>query len=81
VANFAENGADALQHHVEGVLLLLEQAGAIVQRYGGVETLVAAERFDLVAIMQFPREESMNQFLESGAYAAMEAYREKRFAS
>jgi uncharacterized protein (DUF1330 family) len=79
VANVAEDGADALQHYVEGVLPLLEQAGAIVQRYAGVETLVGTERFDLVAIMQFPSEDSMKQFLESDAYAAMESYREKAF--
>lgn len=30
VANFAEDGADALQRYVEGVLPLLEQAGAKV---------------------------------------------------
>jgi uncharacterized protein (DUF1330 family) len=62
VANFAEDGADALQHYVEGVLPLLEQAEAIVQRYGGVETLVGTEQFDLVAIMQFPSEDSRSSF-------------------
>jgi uncharacterized protein (DUF1330 family) len=79
VANFAEDGADALQHYVDGVLPLLEQSGAIVQRYGSVETLVGTERFDLVAIMQFPSEDSMKQFLTSDAYEAMEPYREKAF--
>lgn len=79
IANFAEDGAEALQQYVEGVLPLLEQAGAIVQRYGGVETLVGSDRFDLVALMEFPDEAVMKQFLSSDAYTAMEPYREKAF--
>lgn len=79
VANFAEDGADALQRYVEGVLPLLEQAGAKVQRYGGVETLVSPDRFDLVAVMEFPSEAAMKQFLASEAYLAMEPDRNKAF--
>jgi uncharacterized protein (DUF1330 family) len=58
---------------------LLEKAGAKVQRYGGVETLVGSERFDLVAVMEFPDEAAMNQFLLSDAYSLMEPYREIAF--
>lgn len=79
IANFAEDGAEALQRYVEGVLPLLEQAGAKVQRYAGVETLVNTDRFDLVAIMEFPSEDAMKQFLSSQAYMAMEPYRDKAF--
>jgi uncharacterized protein (DUF1330 family) len=79
VANFAEDGAEALQRYVEGVLPLLEQADARVQRYGGVEALVGSDRFDLVAVMEFPNEAAMKQFLSSDAYTAMEPYREKAF--
>jgi uncharacterized protein (DUF1330 family) len=79
IANFTEDGAEALQRYVEGVLPLLEQAGARVQRYGGVEPLVGGDRFDLVAVMEFPSEAVMKQFLSSDAYAAMEPYREKAF--
>lgn len=79
IANFAEDGTEALQRYVEGVLPLLEQAGAKVQRYGGVETLVGNDRFDLVAVMEFPSAAAMKQFLSSDAYAAMEPYREKAF--
>ncbi|NJK39296.1 MAG: DUF1330 domain-containing protein [Oscillatoriales cyanobacterium RM2_1_1] len=79
IANFAEDGAEALQRYVEGVLPLLEQAGAKVQRYGGVETLVGRDRFDLVAVMEFPNDSAMKQFLSSDAYMAMEPYREKAF--
>jgi hypothetical protein len=50
IANFAEDGAAALQSYVEGVLPLLEQAGAKVQRYEAMETLVGRDRFDLVAV-------------------------------
>jgi uncharacterized protein (DUF1330 family) len=79
IANFAEDGAEALQRYVEGVLPLLEQAGARVQRYAGVETLVGSDRFDLVAVMEFPSEAAMKQFLSSDAYTAMEPYRAKAF--
>jgi uncharacterized protein (DUF1330 family) len=79
IANFAEDGAEALQRYVEGVLPLLEQAGAKVQRYGGIETLVGGDRYDLVAVMEFPSEAAMKQFLSSAAYAEMEPYREKAF--
>ncbi|MFL9455947.1 MULTISPECIES: DUF1330 domain-containing protein [Nostocales] len=79
IANFAEDGAEALQRYVEGVLPLLEQAGAKVQRYGGIETLIGSVCFDLVALMEFPSEAAMKQFLSSDAYAAMEPYREKAF--
>jgi uncharacterized protein (DUF1330 family) len=79
IANFAEDGAEALQRYVEGVLPLLEQAGAKVQRYGGVETLVGSDRFDLVAVMEFPSEAAMKQFLASDAYMSMEPNREKAF--
>jgi len=79
IANFAEDGAEALQRYVEGVLPLLEQAGAKVQRYGSFETLVGSDRFDLVAIMEFPSEAEMQQFLSSDAYVAMELYRNKAF--
>jgi uncharacterized protein (DUF1330 family) len=79
IANFAEDGVEALQQYVEGVLPLLEQAGAKVQRYGGVETLVGSDRFDLVAVMEFPSEAAMQQFLSSDAYTAMEPYRERAF--
>lgn len=79
IANFAEDGAEALQRYVDGVLPLLEQAGAKVQRYGGIETLVGGDRFDLVAVMEFPSEAAMKQFLLSDAYTAMEPYREKAF--
>jgi uncharacterized protein (DUF1330 family) len=79
VANFAEDGADALQNYVEGVLPLLQQAGAKVLRYGGTETLVGTDRFDLVAVMEFPSSETMKQFLSSDAYLAMEPYRDKAF--
>ncbi|MBW4471546.1 MAG: DUF1330 domain-containing protein [Stenomitos rutilans HA7619-LM2] len=79
IANFAEDGAEALQRYVEGVLPLLEQAGAKVHRYGGVETLVGSDRFDLVAVMEFPSEAVMKQFLSSDAYTVMEPYREKAF--
>jgi uncharacterized protein (DUF1330 family) len=79
VANFAEDGSEALQQYVEGVLPLLKQAGAQVQRYGSVETLVGSDRFDLVAVMEFPSEAAMKQFLSSDAYRAMEPHREKAF--
>jgi uncharacterized protein (DUF1330 family) len=79
IANFAEDGAEALQAYVKGVLPLLEAAGAKVQRYGGGETLVGSDRFDLVAVMEFPSEAAMKQFLSSDAYTAMEPYREKAF--
>lgn len=79
VANFAEDGSEALQRYVEGVLPLLEQAGATVQRYGGVETLIGSERFDLVAVMEFPSEAAMKEFLSSAAYTAMDSHREKAF--
>lgn len=79
IANFAEDSAEALRHYVEGVLPLLEQAGVKLQRYEGVETLVGSDRFDLVAIMEFPSEVAMKQFLASDAYGAMEPYREKAF--
>jgi uncharacterized protein (DUF1330 family) len=79
IANFAEDGVEDLQRYVEGVLPLLEQAGAKVQRYGGLETLVGSDRFDLVAVMEFPNEAAMQQFLSSDAYAAMEPYRDKAF--
>jgi uncharacterized protein (DUF1330 family) len=79
IANFAEEGAAALQRYVEGVLPLLEQAGVKVQRYGGLEPLVGGERFDLVAVMEFPSEGAMKQFLASDAYTAMELDREKAF--
>jgi uncharacterized protein (DUF1330 family) len=79
IANFAEGGAEALQTYVEGVLPLLEKAGAKVQRYGSVETLVGSDRFDLVAVMEFPSDAAMQQFLSSDAYTAMEPYREKAF--
>jgi uncharacterized protein (DUF1330 family) len=79
IANFSEDGAEALQRYVEGVLPLLEQAGAKVQRYRGVETLVGSDRFDLVAVMEFPSEAAMKRFLSSDAYTAMEPYREKAF--
>lgn len=79
VANFAEDGAEALQRYVEGVLPLLEQAGANVQRYGGVEALVSSDRFDLVAVMEFPSADAMKQFLSSEAYIAMEPYRDHAF--
>lgn len=48
IANFAKDGAEALQRYVEGVLPLLKRAGANVQRYGGVETLIEGDCFDLV---------------------------------
>jgi uncharacterized protein (DUF1330 family) len=79
IANFAEDGTEALQQYVKGVLPLLEQAGAKVQRYGGVETLVGSDRFDLVAVMEFPSEAAMKQFLSSDAYTGMEPYRDKAF--
>jgi uncharacterized protein (DUF1330 family) len=79
IANFAEDGAEALQRYVEGVLPLLKQAGAKVQRYRGLEPLVGSDRFDLVAVMEFPSEAAMQQFLSSDAYIAMEPYREKAF--
>jgi uncharacterized protein (DUF1330 family) len=79
VANFAEDGDKALQRYVEGVLPLLEHAGAKVQRYGGVEALVSADRFDLVALIEFPSEGAMKQFLSSEAYREMEPYRDKAF--
>jgi uncharacterized protein (DUF1330 family) len=79
IANFSEDGAEALQKYVEVVLPLLQQAGAKVQRYGGTETLVGSNRFDLVAVMEFPSEAAMQQFLSSDAYTAMEPYREKAF--
>jgi uncharacterized protein (DUF1330 family) len=79
VANFAEDGAESLQRYVEGVLPLLDRAGAKVQRYAGVETLVSPDRFDLVAVMEFPSEDAMKQFLTSEAYIAMEPYRDKAF--
>jgi uncharacterized protein (DUF1330 family) len=79
IANFAEDGTEALQRYVEGVLPLLEQAGAKVQRYGSVETLVGDDRFDLVALMEFPSDAAMKQFLSSDAYAAMEPDREQAF--
>lgn len=72
VANFAEDGTEALQNYVEGVLSLLEQAGAKVLRYGGEEILVGTERFDLIAVMEFPSAETMKQFLISDDYLAME---------
>lgn len=81
VANFAPDGAEALQTYVTGVLPLLEQAGAKVQRYAGVETLVGDDRFDLVAVMEFPTEAAMKQFLTSEAYLAMEPYRDRAFRS
>jgi uncharacterized protein (DUF1330 family) len=79
IANFAEDGAESLQRYVEGVLPLLDRAGAKVQRYGGVEALVHQDRFDLVAVMEFPSEAAMNQFLTSEAYIAMEPHRDKAF--
>jgi uncharacterized protein (DUF1330 family) len=79
IANFAEDGAEALESYVAGVLPLLERAGARVQRYGGVEALVGSDRFDLVAVMEFPSEAVMQQFLSSDAYTAMKPYREKAF--
>jgi uncharacterized protein (DUF1330 family) len=79
IANFSEDGAKALQRYVEGVLPLLEQAGAKVQRYGGIETLVGSDRFDLVAVMEFTSEAAMKRFLSSDSYTAMEPYREKAF--
>jgi uncharacterized protein (DUF1330 family) len=79
VANFAEDGAGALQRYVEGTLPLLEKADARVLRYGGVEALVGEELFDLVAVMEFPSDAAMRQFLDSDAYAAMELYRNKAF--
>lgn len=71
--------AEALQRYVEGTLPLLEQAGAKVQRYQGIEALVGQDLFDLVAVMQFPNEAAMRQFLGSDDYAAMEPYRDKAF--
>jgi uncharacterized protein (DUF1330 family) len=44
-----------------------------------VEALVTTDRFDLVAVMEFPSEEAMKQFLTSEAYLAMEPYRDKAF--
>jgi uncharacterized protein (DUF1330 family) len=79
IAQFAEDGAEALQSYVAGVLPLLEQAGAKVQRYAGMEALVSPDRFDLVAIMEFPSEAAMKQFLSSEAYLAMEPYRDRAF--
>jgi uncharacterized protein (DUF1330 family) len=79
VANFAKDGAADLQHYVETVLPLLNEAGAKVQRYGGTETLIGENRFDLVAIMEFPSEAAMKQFLSSNAYTAMDAYRDRAF--
>jgi uncharacterized protein (DUF1330 family) len=79
VANFAEGGAEALQNYVEGVLPLLEQSGAKVRRYAGVEALVGEEQFDLVAVMDFPNESAMKNFLCSDAYISMEPYRDKAF--
>lgn len=79
VANFAETGTEALHRYVEGTLPLLAQAGAMVQRYGGVEALVDQTPFDLVAIMEFPSDAAMRQFLASDAYRAMEVYRDQAF--
>jgi uncharacterized protein (DUF1330 family) len=79
VANFAEDGAESLQRYVEGVLPLLARSGAKVQRYAGIEALVSQDRFDLVAVMEFPSEAAMKQFLTSDAYMAMEPHRDKAF--
>jgi uncharacterized protein (DUF1330 family) len=40
---------------------------------------VGGDRFDLVAVMEFPSEAAMKQFLLSDAYTAMEPYRENAF--
>ncbi len=79
VANFAKDETEALQRYVEGTLPLLEQAGAKVLRYGGVEALVGDEPLDLVAVMEFPSDVAMRRFLGSDAYAAMEPYRDRAF--
>jgi uncharacterized protein (DUF1330 family) len=44
-----------------------------------MEALVSPDRFDLVAIMEFPSEAAMKQFLSSEAYLAMEPYRDQAF--
>lgn len=80
VANFAEAGTEALHRYVEGTLPLLAQAGARVQRYGGVEALVDKTPFDLVAIMEFPSDAAMRQFLVSDAYRALDVYRNQAFS-
>jgi uncharacterized protein (DUF1330 family) len=79
VGNFATGETEALQRYVAGTLPLLAQAGAKVLRYAGVEALVGDKPFDLVAVMEFPTEAAMRQFLGSDAYAEMEPYREQAF--
>jgi len=79
VATFAEDGSEALQHYVEGVLPLLEQAGASTRRYQGMKPLVGDDLFDLVAVIEFPSNAAINQFLSSDAYMAMEPHRDNAF--
>ncbi len=79
VANFAANGGAALDRYVAGTLPLLQQAGAKVVRYGGTEALLD-DSYDLVAIMEFPHRDALDQFWNSDAYLTMEAYRDEAFS-
>ena len=80
VGTLAENGAESLDRYAKGVIPLLEQAGVkILGRYQGVEALVGDSPFDLVAVMEFPNEIAMKQFLSCDAYAAMIPHRYKAF--
>jgi uncharacterized protein (DUF1330 family) len=81
VADFATDGADALDRYVSGTLPLLEQAGAQVERYSGTEAVVGDEPFDLVAVITFPNDAAMQQFLKNDEYLALEPDRDRAFRS
>jgi uncharacterized protein (DUF1330 family) len=72
VGVLAENGAEALERYVHGVIPLLEQVGAkILGHCQGKEMLVGEDLFYLVSVMEFPSVNAMKQFLSSSDYIAM----------
>lgn len=80
VGILAEDGAESLERYAQGVILLLKQADVkILGRYQGKEVLVGEDLFDLVAVMEFPDDDAMKQFLNSDAYAVMIPHRNKAF--
>lgn len=81
IGRFRPGGEAAYARYAAGVLPILERIGARArERLKGIETVVGAGGPDLVAVLEFPDEGAMRDFLASDEYRALLIHREGAFA-